>query len=352
MIKIALDGFGSDFAPGPEIGGAIAAVESCDDLEIVITGDEAALREEVKKHGYGSNRIRIVHAPERVTMHDSPSSIVRGKKNSSLRVAYELVKNGDADAVISAGNSGASLAVAMFVFKRINGIDRPAIATVMPSIGGYTVLIDAGANVDVKPYHLAQFAIMGSEYASFMKGIENPRVGILSNGEEASKGNELTREAYAIIKNTDLNFSGYVEGREIFNGKVDVVVCDGFTGNVILKAVETMAETMFTLLREEINKSFMSKIGLLLAKKSFKNFKKLVDHNEYGGAPLLGVNGAAFIAHGGASAKAITSAIFVAKHFAEKGINANISHKIEANASSIKDNINNDGLINQAGGKP
>jgi phosphate:acyl-[acyl carrier protein] acyltransferase len=175
----------------------------------------------------------------------------------------------------------------MFVFKRINGIDRPAIATIMPAVGGYTVLIDAGANVDVKPYHLAEFAIMGSEYASFMKGIDNPKVGLLSNGEEASKGNDLTREAFAIIKNTDLNFYGYVEGREVFNGKVDVVVCDGFTGNVILKAAETLAETIFNLLREEINKSFMAKCGFFMARKSLKKFKKLVDHNEYGGAPLL-----------------------------------------------------------------
>ncbi|MHB8231414.1 MAG: phosphate acyltransferase PlsX [bacterium] len=334
-MRIALDGFGSDRAPEPEIMGAIAAVESNEDLEILITGDEAALKNTLKKHNYEARGIKIVHAPERITMDDSPSSIVRNKKNSSLRVAYELVKNKEADAIISAGNSGASLAIAMFVFKRIKGIDRPAIATIMPAIGGYTVLIDAGANVDVKPYHLAEFAIMGSEYASFMKGIKNPKVGILSNGEEASKGNDLTREAYKIIKNTDLNFYGYVEGREIFNGKVDVVVCDGFTGNVILKASETLAETIFNLLREEINKSFMAKLGFFMARKSLKKFKKLVDHNEYGGAPLLGVNGAAFIAHGGATSKALTSAILVAKHFVEKGINANISHKIEANANNI-----------------
>ncbi len=335
MIRIALDGFGSDMAPEPEIAGAIAAVKSNDDLEIIITGDEVVLKNAIKKNNYDNPRIKIIHAPERITMDDSPSSIVRNKKNSSLRVAYELVKNKKADAIISAGNSGASLAIAMFVFKRIKGIDRPAIATVMPAIGGYTVLIDAGANVDVKPYHLAQFAIMGSEYASFMKDINNPKVGILSNGEEASKGNDLTREAYRIIKNTDLNFYGYVEGREIFNGKVDVVVCDGFTGNVILKASETLAETIFNLLREEINKSFMAKLGFFMAKKSLKKFKKLVDHNEYGGAPLLGVNGAAFIAHGGANAKALASAISVAKNFVEKGITANISHKIESNANNI-----------------
>ena len=335
MIRIALDGFGSDKAPVPEIIGAIAAIESNKDLEIIITGDEAALKDVIQKNNYYGSRIKIVNAPERITMNDSPSAVVRNKKNSSMRVAYELVKNKEADAIISAGNSGASLAIAMFVFKRIKGIDRPAIATIMPAVGGYTVLIDAGANVDVKPYHLAEFAIMGSEYASFMKGIKNPKIGILSNGEEASKGNDLTREAYGIIRNTDLNFFGYVEGREIFNGKVDVVVCDGFTGNVILKASETLAETIFNLLREEINKSFMAKLGFFMARKSLKKFKKLVDHNEYGGAPLLGVNGAAFIAHGGASAKALTSAVLVAKHFVEKGININISHKIEANAKNI-----------------
>ncbi len=334
MIRIALDGFGSDKAPEPEVLGAIAAVESDEGLEIILTGDEAALESAFKKNGHMPSRVKIKHAPERITMKDSPSSIVRNKKNSSLRIAYELVKNKEADVVISAGNSGASLAIAMFVFKRTKGIDRPAIATIMPAIGGYTVLIDAGANVDVKPYHLAQFAIMGAEYAAFMKDIKNPKIGLLSNGEEESKGNDLTREAYKIIKNTDLNFYGYVEGREIFNGKVDVVVCDGFTGNVILKASETLAETIFNLLKDEVDKSLMAKLGFFLAKKSLKNFKKLVDHNEYGGAPLLGVSGAAFIAHGGASPKAIASAIFVAKHFVEKGITLNISHKIEANAES------------------
>ncbi len=338
MIRIALDGFGSDRAPESEIMGAIAAAESSRDLEIIITGDKTILENAintVKKNNRGVSGIKIVHASERITMEDSPSSIVRNKKNSSLRVAYELVQNKEADAVISAGNSGASLAIAMFVFKRIKGIDRPAIATVMPSVGGYTVLIDAGANVDVKPHHLAQFAIMGAEYTAFMKDIKNPKIGILSNGEESSKGNELTREAYKIIKNTDLNFYGYVEGREIFNGRVDVVVCDGFTGNVILKASESLAEMIFNLLREEINKNFMAKIGFFMAKKSLKKFKKLVDHNEYGGAPLLGVNGAAFIAHGGASARSVTSAILVAKHFVEKGINSNIGCKIEANANNI-----------------
>ncbi len=338
MIRIALDGFGSDRAPESEIMGAIAAAESSKDLEIIITGDKTILKNAinaVKKNNRRVSGIKIVHASERITMEDSPSSIVRNKKNSSLRVAYELVQNKEADAVISAGNSGASLAIAMLVFKRIKGIDRPAIATVMPSVGGYTVLIDAGANVDVKPHHLAQFAIMGAEYTAFMKDIKNPKIGILSNGEESSKGNELTREAYKIIQNTDLNFYGYVEGREIFNGRVDVVVCDGFTGNVILKASESLAEMIFNLLREEINKNFMAKIGFFMAKKSLKKFKKLVDHNEYGGAPLLGVNGAAFIAHGGASARAVTSAILVAKHFVEKGINSNIGCKIEANANNI-----------------
>lgn len=328
MIRIALDGFGSDLAPEPEVLGAIAAVEADDGLEIILTGDEVLLEQTIKKYRQHVSRIIVKHASERITMKDPPSSVVRNKKDSSLRVAYELVKNKEADAVISAGNSGASLATSMFVFKRIEGIDRPAIATIMPAIGGYTVLIDAGANVDVKPAHLVQFAIMGSEYASFMKDIKNPKIGILSNGEEECKGNDLTREAHRLIKNTDLNFYGYVEGREIFNGKVDVVVCDGFTGNIVLKSAESLAETVFNLLRGEVNRSFWAKLGFMMARNSVKKFKKLVDHNEYGGAPLLGVNGPAFIAHGGASEKAMTSAIFVAKHFVEKGILNNISHKI------------------------
>ncbi len=336
MIKIALDAFGSDNAPVPEVLGAIAAVESDEGLEIILTGNKSVLGpmlEKYEKYSAAFPRISIKHASERITMEDSPSSVVRNKKDSSLRVAYELVKNREADAVISAGNSGASLATSMFVLKRMEGIDRPAIATIMPSVGGFTVLIDAGANVEVRPGHLVQFGIMGSEYASFMKDIKKPKIGILSNGEEESKGNDLTREAYKLLKNTDLNFYGYVEGRDIFNGMVDVVVCDGFIGNIVLKSAESLAETIFKLLREEVDRSFWSKLGFFMARRSVKKFKKLVDHNEYGGAPLLGVNGAAFIAHGGASKKAITSAVFIAKHFVEKGIISNISEEIEKNST-------------------
>lgn len=338
MIKIALDAFGSDNAPNPEILGALEALKFDNNIEIVLVGDEKRLSEKIIKLNCSSailNRLKIKHASEQITMKDSPSSIVRNKRDSSLRVAYELVHNKEADAVISAGNTGASLAIAMFVLKRLKGIDRPAIATVMPSVGGHTVLLDAGANVDVKPYHLAQFAIMGSEYASFIKHIDNPIIGLLSNGEEESKGNELTREAFKIIKNIDINFLGYVEGREIFNGKVDVVVCDGFTGNVILKSSETLAETIFKLLKEEVNKSLMAKLGVLFASRALKKFKKLVDHNEYGGAPLLGINGVGFIAHGGASPKAIASGIRMAKNFAEQEINLKISQKIESNVETI-----------------
>ena len=338
MVKIALDAFGSDNAPNPEILGAIEELKSDNNLEVILVGDEKILSEIIDKLDCSDavlKRLKIRNASEQITMKDSPSSIVRNKRDSSLRIAYELVHSKEADAVISAGNTGASLAIAMFVLKRLKGIDRPAIATVMPSIGGHTVLLDAGANVDVKPHHLAQFAIMGSEYASFIKHIDSPIVGLLSNGEEESKGNELTREAFKIIKKIDINFLGYVEGREIFNGKADVVVCDGFTGNVILKSSETLAETIFKLLREEVNKSIMAKIGVLLASKALRNFKKLVDHNEYGGAPLLGINGVGFIAHGGASPKAIASGIRMAKRFAEQEINLKISKKIELNVEAV-----------------
>jgi glycerol-3-phosphate acyltransferase PlsX len=341
MVKIALDAFGSDNAPNPEILGAVEELKSDNNLEVILVGDEKILSETIGKLDCSDavlKRLKISNASEQITMKDSPSSIVRNKRDSSLRIAYELVHSKEADAVLSAGNTGASLAIAMFVLKRLKGIDRPAIATVMPSVGGHTVLLDAGANVDVKPYHLAQFAIMGSEYASFIKRIDTPIVGLLSNGEEESKGNELTREAFKIIKKIDINFLGYVEGREIFNGKADVVVCDGFTGNVILKSSETLAETIFKLLREEVNKSIMAKLGVLLASKALKNFKKLVDHNEYGGAPLLGINGVGFIAHGGASPKAIASGIRMAKRFVEQEINLKISEKIELNVEAINNN--------------
>jgi glycerol-3-phosphate acyltransferase PlsX len=262
-------------------------------------------------------------------MHDSASDAVRKKKDSSIRVAFELVKQGAADAVVSAGNSGATMAAGMFILKRIKGIERPAIAQIFPTFRGKTLVLDVGGNVDCKPIHLVQFAIMGEVYAQHVMGVAKPRIGLLSNGEEESKGNELTRETNAALKAIPLAYAGYVEGRDIFNGAVDVVVCDGFVGNVVLKVSEGLAEAVGKMLKEEIQQSFLSKVGYLLSRTAFKNFKKKVDYAEYGGAPLLGIDGVGMICHGGSNAKAIKNAVRFAHEYAQKGVNQRMAEKLE-----------------------
>jgi len=233
--------------------------------------------------------------------------------------------------VVSAGNSGATMAAGMFVLKRIKGIERPAIAQVFPTLRGATLVLDVGGNVDCKPIHLVQFAIMGEVYARYVMGVTTPTIGLLSNGEEESKGNELTRETHAILKDISIEYAGYVEGRDIFNGTVDVVVCDGFVGNVVLKVSEGLAEAVGKMLRDEIQKSFLSKVGYLLSKTAFKNFKKKVDYAEYGGAPLFGIDGVGMICHGGSNAKAIKNAIRFAHEYAQKRVNQRMAEKLEEN---------------------
>jgi glycerol-3-phosphate acyltransferase PlsX len=266
-------------------------------------------------------------------MHDSASDAVRKKKDSSIRVAFELVKNGEADAVVSAGNSGATMAAGMFVLKRLKGIERPAIAQIFPTLEGKTLVLDVGGNVDCKPVHLMQFAVMGEVYARHVMGVENPRVGLLSNGEEESKGNELTRETHQLLKQRTPAYAGYVEGRDIFNGMVDVVVCDGFVGNVVLKLSEGLAEAVGKMLKDEIKKSLLSKIGYLLSRQAFSNFKRKVDYAEYGGAPLLGIDGVGMICHGGSNAKAIKNAIRFAHDYASKGVTRRMGEKLLENVA-------------------
>jgi len=239
------------------------------------------------------------------------------------------VKSGEADAVVSAGNSGATMAAGMFVLKRVPGIDRPAIATIFPNRENQTLVLDVGGNVDCKPQHLAQFALMGEVYARHVLGKSRPRVGLLSNGEEESKGNELTREAHEMLKGAPFNYVGYVEGRDIFNGKVDVVACDGFVGNVVLKVSEGLADAVFSMLRQEIGGRFLAKVGYLLARPAFRAFRKKVDYAEYGGAPLLGIEGTGMICHGGSSARAITNAIRMAHDYAAKRVNEKLAAQLQ-----------------------
>jgi glycerol-3-phosphate acyltransferase PlsX len=302
---------GGDHSPAHEVDGAVMAARRWQ-IPIVLIGQTELLAQELANHDTQGLDIRVEHASEVVGMHDSASDAVRRKKDSSIRVAFNLLKEGRVNAVVSAGNSGATMAVGMFVLKRIQGIDRPAIATVVPNLKDQTLVLDVGGNVDCKPPHLVQFALMGSVYASQMLGKPSPRVGLLSNGAEESKGNELTREANQILKRTSLNYVGYTEGRDIYNANVDVVVCDGFVGNVVLKVSEGLAEAIGAILREEFGSRLLSKLGYLLARPALKAFKKKVDYAEYGGAPLLGVQGTAMICHGSSNPQAIMNAIKMA----------------------------------------
>lgn len=314
-VRIAVDAMGGDYSPISEVAGAVMASQRWG-CRMTLVGDETLLRTELAKHATAGLDIQIQHASEVVGMEDSASDVVRKKKDSSIRVAFDLVKSGAAHAVVSTGNSGATMAAGMFVLKRVEGIDRPAIGTLLPNIKNMTLVLDMGANVDCKPLNLKQFAIMGSLYMQHVAGVNKPRVGLLSNGEEEKKGTELTREAHRLLQTTALNYVGNVEGGDIFNGSVDVVVCDGFVGNVLLKVSEGLAIAMTSMLRTELEGRFLSKVGALLSRSSFQAFKKKVDPSEYGGAPLLGLAGTGVVCHGKATPLAIAIAIRQAQDFA------------------------------------
>lgn len=326
-MRVAVDVMGGDNAPHVEVEGAVAAAREFG-VPVTLVGDLDRVKAELSRYDISGLDLELKHASEVVGMHDSASDAVRKKKDSSIRVAFELAKNGEAAAVVSAGNSGATMAAGMFVLKRMKGIDRPAIAQLFPTMVGKTLVLDVGGNVDCKPIHLEQFAVMGEVYARCVLGAASPRIGLLSNGEEESKGNELTRETSVLLRDLPINYIGYVEGRDIFNGMVDVVVCDGFVGNVLLKVSEGLVETVAKMLRAEMKASLMSQLGYLLCRKAFANFKKTVDYAEYGGAPLLGINGVGMICHGGSNTKAIKNAIRFAHEYALKGVNDQMAEKL------------------------
>jgi len=327
-MKIAVDAMGGDFAPAAVVEGSMQAARDLN-LPIILVGDRERIEAELKKHGYAGRNISIKHASEVIGMAESPTQAVRKKKDSSLKVCFELVTSGEAGAVVTAGNSGAAMAAGIFLFKRIKGVERPAIAVSVPTMKSPAVLLDVGGNVDCKPAHLLQFAVMGGVYAKYALKKDNPRIGLLSNGEEEAKGNELTRETHALIKKTDLNYIGYVEGRDIYRGEVDVVVTDGFVGNVVLKLSEGLVEAVTTMLKEEIMASMPSKLGYMLAKGAFQKLKKKVDYAEYGGAPLLGIEGVCIISHGRSSPKAIKNAILRANECARGKVNDHVLEEIE-----------------------
>ncbi|MGH7429365.1 MAG: phosphate acyltransferase PlsX, partial [Candidatus Methylomirabilaceae bacterium] len=300
---------------------------------VLLVGDEQEISRSLERYSTNGLGIAICHAPETVGMQESPSAALRKKKHSSIRIGLELVKRGDADAFISAGNTGAVMATALYTFGPVPGVERPAIAIAVPTLRGNSIVIDVGANVDCKPRHLLQFAIMGDVYARQIIGKTSPTVGLLSIGEEESKGNELTREAFkALEEQPSINFIGNIEGREVFRGAADIIVCDGFTGNVALKISESAAEFFAALLREELSKGVVGAVAALLARGAFRRFKKRVDYTEYGGAPLLGVKGVCVISHGRSTAKAIKNAIRVAAECAESRVIEHIREGVAVSA--------------------
>jgi len=327
-MKIALDAMGGDYAPTTNIDGAIEALDLNKELSIVLVGDEAKISSELKQRNCKGLSIEVKHASQVVEMEDSPLTAIRRKKDSSIRVAIDLVKAGKADAMISAGNSGVVMATALLVLGKLPGIERPAIAAIMPSFKDHFVLIDAGANVDCKPLNLYQFGIMGDAYARCIFDIDSPKVGLLSIGEEDAKGNELTKEALKLLKDAKVNFIGNIEGKDIFEGEADVVVCDGFVGNITLKVSEGLAETLSKMLKKEMMEKASGKIDPSLLKEAFKNFKLRTDYSEYGGAPLLGISKPCIISHGRSSSNAIKNAIKVAGTFQSKSVLDVISREI------------------------
>ena len=331
MPKIAVDAMGGDRAPGVIVEGAWRAAKDLG-VEVVLVGQKDAVERELSRLNAGP--MEIVPASECVAMHESTRSALK-KKDSSMKVAFDRMKSGQVQAVVSAGNSGAMMATGMFVMGRLPHVARPAILVVVPSAGKGTIVVDAGANVDCKPHHLAQFGIMGAIYAERILGIANPRVGILSNGEEDGKGTDLTRAASALLAASSLNHVGYVEGRDICNATVDVVVCDGFTGNVALKTMEGVANFAGEVLKDAFQKNLSSRLGYLMTRKALREAYRRLDYAEYGGAPLIGLDGVAIVAHGGSSPLAIKNAIRAARDAVEHDMNRHIMEDL-ADAAALE----------------
>jgi glycerol-3-phosphate acyltransferase PlsX len=330
-MRIAVDVMGGDHGCGVIIAGVKGALEENKDITaIYLVGNKADIHAALPPRGFRDHRVRIVHASEVVEMEDKPAIALRKKKDSSIARAAELVSEGKADALVSLGNTGGIFAAATFKVGRISGVDRGCIATVIPRQNNEFVLLDAGANVECKPLHLAQFAVMGSVYSREVLKRKNPRVGILSIGSEDSKGNELTLEAFRLCKKLDLNFIGNVEGHDLFKDRVDVVVCDGFVGNIVLKSIESLAVAMFSMLKRELMHTAQRKLGAYLAKGAFHTIRRRMDPEVYGGAPMLGFNGLVFKAHASARERAVTSAIRVTANAVKTQINQTIARDIAA----------------------
>ena len=337
MITIAVDAMGGDHAPRTEVEGAALAARELG-VQVLLVGQENAVRQELARHSVRGLELEIIPASEVITMNDSPTQAFRKKRNSSVHVAAKLVRDGRAAGLVTAGNTGAAMAVSRFTLGTLPAVDRPALAAPFPtSRGTVSVMLDVGANVDSKAAHLEQFAVMGEIYYRAIFGTRRPKVALLSIGEEEIKGNELTREAYNRLKNMPLNFVGNVEGRDVFAGSVDVIVCDGFIGNVALKISEGLVEHVIKMLKENLGSTFTAQVGALLSRRAYQGLKKKLDYSEYGGAPLLGVKGVTVIGHGRSNANAIKNAIRVAAELARSKVNEKIEQElavVSANANS------------------
>jgi glycerol-3-phosphate acyltransferase PlsX len=328
-MKIAVDAMGGDHAPREIVRGAVESARS-NGLSLILVGQEERIRAELRQIDVSGADIEVLHASEVVEMCEVPAIALRKKRDSSIRVGLRLVADGKASSFVSAGNSGAVMAGGFLILKKIHGVDRPAIAATIPTPHGPVVLVDAGANVESKPAHLLQFGYMGEAYSRTILGIPRPRVGVVSIGEEESKGTDLTRVTSDLFRRTGLNFVGNVEGRDFFAGKADVFVCDGFVGNVAIKTMEGMATALGQFLKEEIAKSLLAKVGAFLAERALRGVKDRLDYEEYGGAPLLGVRGGVFICHGSSSERAIKNGIRAAGSLARCEVDVEIARSIAA----------------------
>lgn len=330
-MKIALDAMGGDYAPRVNVEGALLAAR-LHGLQVVLVGDQSKIQKELHKSRFTTELLEIVHAPDNVDMHEKATDSIRANRNTSMRVAIDLLKDGKVAAVVSAGHTGAFMAQSLLVLKRLPGIERPAIAGCIPTLRGSCVMLDLGANVDCRSSHLVQFALMGQLYAKIVEKKENPTVALLSNGEEASKGTEIIREAHEILKTKNMNYVGHVEGKDVFKGKVDVVVCDGFVGNIFLKTVEGLVSSTMTLLKQEVAKRPLSKLAVpllaFLFKDTIKGLGQRFDYSEYGAAPLLGLNGLVLVCHGRSSSKAIKNALLNAKKSVESHFVENLKDEL------------------------
>jgi len=332
MIWVAVDAMGGDFAPRVLVDGALAAARHFD-LGVALVGRRDAIDAELQRHpDRDRDRLRVIDAADVVSMDEAPSAALRRKPNASIRVAAEMVARGDAAALFSAGHTGATVMAAHAAFGMLAGVDRPALAATVPTPDRPAILLDVGASVECRPQHLLQFALMGDVYARVALGLDRPRIGLLSIGEEASKGNELTRDAHRLLRASSLAFTGNVEARDVYTGQADVIVCDGFTGNVVLKVSEGLVDVVERLLTDELSSPITVGVGSLIARRALRHFRRRVDYSEYGGAPLLGVAGVAIVGHGRSSAKAVRNAVVMAYRFASQRVIERIAREIAASA--------------------